>query len=110
MSHDFDVNEPDTSRDAGGRWLAGHSGNPSGRPVGVGSITVELRRQLEHVDGDGVPLHARIARRLLELAEGGDLRAIREVLDRLDGAPAHAVVDIEPQRIELRPITFERRD
>jgi len=53
MSHDFDGHEPDTSRDAGGRWLAGHSGNPSGSPVVVGSITVELRRQLEHVDGDG---------------------------------------------------------
>jgi len=31
-------------------------------------------------------------------------------MDHLDGAPARAVVDIEPQRIELRPITFERRD
>jgi len=90
--------------------MAGHSGNPSGRPVGVGSITVELRRQLEHVDGDGVPLHARIARRLLELAEGGDLRAIREVLDRVDGMPARCALEVEPQRIELRPITFERRD
>jgi len=110
MSHDFDVQEPDTSRDAGGRWLAGHSGSPSGRPVGVGSITVELRGQLEHVDGDGVPLHARIARRLLELAEGGDLRAIREVLDRVDGMPARCSIEVEPQRIELKPITFESRD
>jgi len=90
--------------------MAGHSGNPSGRPIGVGSITVELRRQLEHVDGDGVPLHARIARRLLELAEGGDLRAIREVLDRVDGMPARCSHDVEPQRIELKPITLERRD
>jgi len=57
-----------------------------------------------------VPLHARIARRLLELAEGGDLRAIREVLDRIDGMPARCSHEVEPHAIELRPITFERRD
>jgi len=90
--------------------MAGHSGNPSGRPVGVGSITVELRRQLDVHDEHGVPLHARIARRLLELAEGGDLRAIREVLDRVDGMPARCSIEVEPQRIELKPITFEVRD
>lgn len=35
---------------------------------------------------------------------------MREVLERLDCAPARAVVDVEPQRIELRQITFESRD
>jgi len=45
-----------------------------------------------------------------QLARGKGHNRAAEVMDHLDGAPARAVVDIEPQRIELRPITFERRD
>ncbi|MBM4009445.1 MAG: hypothetical protein FJ285_07625 [Planctomycetes bacterium] len=89
-----------------GRTLGQSLGQPRRRRVDhcrAASATRARRRRRQ-------ALHARIARRLLELAEGSDLRAISEVMDRLDGAPARAVVDIEPQRIELRPITFERRD
>jgi len=77
---------------------------------GLGSIVTELRRLVAERDEQGTTPAHRIAAELIRLAEAGDLRAIREVMDRLDGAPARAVVDIEPQRIELRPITFERRD
>jgi hypothetical protein len=97
-------------RDERGRWKAGTSGNPDGRPVGRGSITVELRRLLAEVDADGVPLHERIARRLLHLAERGDLRAIREVLDRVDGLSTWDAREPSDGRIELLPITFEKRD
>jgi hypothetical protein len=90
--------------------MPGTSGNPAGRPVGRGSITTELRRLLVETDADGVPLHERIARRLLALAEGGDLRAIREVLDRVDGLASRVEPEPDDRRIELLPITFERRD
>jgi phage gp29-like protein len=70
----------------------------------------ELRRLAAERDEQGITPAHRIAAELIRLAEAGDLRAIREVMDRLDGAPARAVVDIEPQRIELKPITLERRD
>lgn len=107
-----DLIAPDVAgcRDAAGRWTAGTSGNPAGRPRGLGSIVTELRRLAVERDEQGITPAHRIAAELIRLAEAGDLRAIREVMDRLDGAPARAVVDIEPQRIELRPITFERRD
>jgi hypothetical protein len=111
--YDLCVIDPERSgdeRDERGRWKAGTSGNPDGRPVGRGSITVELRRLLAEVDADGVPLHERIARRLLHLAERGDLRAIREVLDRVDGLSTWDAREPSDGRIELLPITFERRD
>jgi len=97
-------------RDEAGRWTRGTSGNPNGRPVGRGSITVELRRLLAETDSDGVPTHTRIAERLIHMAKQGDLRAIREVLDRVDGLSAWDSREPSTGRIELMPITFERRD
>ena len=106
---------PDTSRDDAGRWMPGTSGNPAGRPVGRGSITTELRRLLAETDADGVAVHTRIAERLIHMAKQGDLKAIREVLDRVDGLSSWDCREspdgkIELGKIELMPITFERRD
>ena len=98
---------PDTSRSATGQWLPGVSGNPLGRPPGTGSITVELRRQLLQTDECGIPLHARIAERLLAMAVEGDLRAIREVLDRIEGTSVAAKPEAD-EPIQLAPITLER--
>jgi hypothetical protein len=57
-------------------------------------------------DESGQPLHARIARQLATLAADGDLRAIREVFDRIDGSPVRATLtDDEP--IRLNPIVLQ---
>ena len=79
-------------RDTQGRWVAGISGNPAGRPAGSGSIVTELRRMVQQEDATGVSPAERIASQLLTLAQTGDLRAIREVIDRLDGSPRQSVV------------------
>lgn len=73
-------------RDDRGRWLPGVSGNPAGRPEGTGSIVAEIRRVLRE-EHHGVTLERLIARRLVELAAEGDIRAIRDVIDRIDGTP-----------------------
>lgn len=44
--------------------------------------------------------HLAIASQLLTLAQTGDLRAIREVIDRLDGSPRQSVVTM------TEPFTF----
>jgi hypothetical protein len=117
-TYDLGVISPDISsdgRDERGRWTSGTSGNPDGRPIGRGSITVELRRLLAETDADGVAVHTRIAERLIHMAKQGDLKAIREVLDRVDGLSSWDCREspdgkIELGKIELMPITFERRD
>lgn len=73
-------------RNEAGQWIKGVSGNPAGRAPGTGSIVVEIRRALQE-ERDGEPLAATIARRLVEMAADGDLRAIRDVIDRIDGTP-----------------------
>ena len=62
-----------------------------GRPIG------SLNRQKPFRDALNVALHSRplalrrIADKLLDSAEQGDLAATREVIDRLDGRPAQAI-------------------
>lgn len=51
--------------------------------------TDALRKEL--IDPDGKRLRA-IAARVCKMAEDGDIQAIREISDRLDGKPVQAIV------------------
>lgn len=82
---------PDSSRHPDGKWRDGVSGNLAGRPAGVGSVVAELRKQIQIEGTDGRTPAEVIAERLIVLAVGGDLRAIRECIDRLDGSPKQFV-------------------
>ena len=57
-------------------WLPGQSGNPNGRPKN--SITTLLKNR-DPKD------YQKVADKLVQLAENGDMAAIRELLDRIDG-------------------------
>jgi hypothetical protein len=64
-----------TQRDSKGKWLAGRSANPAGRPPGSGVIG-ELRRQIL----TQVP---EVLGKLLEQALAGDVQAARLLLERV---------------------------
>jgi len=73
-----------------GRFLAGQSGNPDGRPAGAISLTTLLREALAERDRNGRRTKARaIIDCLVEAACDGDakinLRAVEQVFDRIDG-------------------------
>lgn len=93
-------------RDDSGRWLPGHSPNPSGRPRGSVSITAALKRELER-EIEGRTCAERIAARLVELALEGNLRAIQECLTRCDGMPIRAD-GVEEGPVQFAPITIRR--
>ena len=69
-------------------WAKGQSGNPGGRPKRDRIISQRILAEL--TDYDGAKLH-RLANALLERALGGDITAIREVIDRVEGKPTQAL-------------------
>src|SRR5271166_3074377 len=73
-------------------WPKGVSGNPGGRPKAK-PLTEELERLLEQEapNGKGETWAARIARALVLKASKGDVRAISELANRLEGKPPQAI-------------------
>jgi hypothetical protein len=75
------------------QFQKGESGNPSGRPRGALNRATVLAQELLAARVE------RIAAKLIELAEGGDMRAIRVCMERLMPAIKH-----QPIAVELPPI------
>ena len=67
----------------------GQSGNPGGRSKEK-PFADALRMEIAAAGEDHKALR-RVAKVLIGQAEGGDIRAIRELADRLDGRPMQAV-------------------
>ncbi len=108
--HDEPANQGEnTARDSKGRYLPGVSGNPAGRGSAP-SLVAALRAELGEREDGGRPAMRAIAARLVEMALAGDIRAIREVLDRVDGKAVQSLSLSAEGPYELKPITFERRD
>jgi len=77
----------------------GQSGNPAGRPRDT--ITPHLRElvRMQHPGKDEVTYGELVARALLVRAVSGDVQAIREVFDRLEGKPRQSVdVSVEEKQ------------
>lgn len=71
----------------------GQSGNPGGRPKGD-SVTAWLRKKLQD-DSEKKPGKTRaesVAMAILDAAEDGDFKLIKELLDRTEGKVAESVV------------------
>lgn len=73
-------------------WPRGVSGNPGGRPK-LNPLTEELERLLEQEvpNGNGQTWAFRIAKALVVKAAKGDVRAINEIGNRLEGKPLQAI-------------------
>lgn len=66
-------------------FTKGRSGNPHGRPKAGQSFADALRMSLAGRGPNGVKKLRMIADALVDKAIGGDIAAIREIGDRLDG-------------------------
>jgi hypothetical protein len=70
-------------------FMPGKSGNPKGRPVTRG-LLVHLKSKLGELS-EGQSAEEVIAQRLVQLAVSGDLAAIRECFDRMEGKPRQSL-------------------
>ena len=86
-------NSPDTtgsSRDEQGKFKAGVSGNPDGRPKGSGlCLTSLLKEYLEKIpEGQKVPYKNLFIKKLLKKAlVDNDIQALKLIINYVDGLP-----------------------
>lgn len=104
-------------------WKPGQSGNPKGRSPGGKNVTTYLREFLDKKidapkspltpEGGKMPAGQLVALRLMALALKGDLRAIMQLQDRVEGKPMQSieVEDKTPQSKALsRADVFKKLD
>lgn len=93
-------------------FQAGKSGNPGGKPK-VKPFADALRMELAAVGDDHKGLRI-IARALIEKASEGDMQAIKEFADRIDGKVAQAVIgggeDDSPVNIVTKIVLVAKKD
>lgn len=65
--------------------------NRNGRPKAKWSMRGLILEALEEQDDTGTPHKQTIARKLAELAKSGDIVAIKEVNNRIDGMPKQSL-------------------
>lgn len=68
------------------------------------ALMVALNREAVDADGQKTKKLNIIAAKLVELAVSGDIQAIKEISDRVDGKPAQAIVGDPDQPLALLPV------
>ena len=78
-------NEVAATRNADGTFPAGVSGNPLGRPKGKKNELTELKQDLEIAVRKSLPVSRikNIVEKVAEMAENGNLRAAKLILDKV---------------------------
>jgi len=78
-------------------WKKGQTGNPKGREKGGGSVVDALKRKMKE-ELSGRYLADAVAQSLIKQALKGDVRAIKELMDRVDG-PVKQMLEANVQQI-----------
>jgi hypothetical protein len=84
-----------------GRFQKGESGNPAGRPPKDETFTAILYRKLDEVSQGGKTRKEYIIERLIDMAEKGELSAIKYLMDRLEGTPTARAEMIPPPHYHI---------
>lgn len=83
----------------------GAAANPNGRPKRAWTVQGLIEDAMEEADETGVPAKKLIYQKLVKLAKNGDIQAIRELNDRLDGKPVQKNVlagdEENPIRVDI---------
>ena len=68
-------------------WKKGQSGNPNGRPKREWTWNGVLQDAVEKSEKDGIPVKVHVAEALVQAAITGNIQAIKELMNRMDGMP-----------------------
>lgn len=88
-------------RGESGKFAKGHTGNPFGHPPGTISLVLLLKRHFKKHPEDAQA----IVDALVNLGKAGDMRAIEQLIDRIDGrvVERHAIEGEMPVLIQFIP-------
>jgi hypothetical protein len=82
--------------------------NRKGRPKKGQALTDILNYELDQKEG-GILYRHKIAKKLIELAEGGDIQAIKYLMDRVEG-PVFQKIDLSAKVAgEVKPLSYADR-
>jgi hypothetical protein len=73
------------------KFKPGQSGNPKGKPKRAWTVAGLIEEAMEAEAETGVPYKKAVYTKLVSMARAGDIMAIKEVNQRLDGMPKQAV-------------------
>ncbi len=86
-------------------WQPGQSGNPNGAPKRAKLWREAIDRAIKRREQDDPQALEKLADKLLSAVDGGDVGAMRELGDRIDGKVAQAIVgDDEHDPIKVETI------
>jgi len=83
-----------SSREQAIKNLKGKTGakaNPNGRPPKEWTWAGLIKEAMEEMADDGEPIKKKVSKSLMIKALSGDVQAIKEIGDRIDGKPKQAV-------------------
>jgi len=85
----------------------GESGNPNGRPKRDWTVQGLIEEAMEEQDQTGVPAKKAIYQKLVALAKRGDIQAVKEINQRLDGMPQQKTdVNLSGQPIIIKTVMY----
>jgi hypothetical protein len=86
-------------------WQPGESGNPSGAPKRAKLWRDAINRAIKRREQEDPQALEKLAEKILLAVDAGDVSAMKELGDRIDGKPAQAITggddDDSPLRLEV---------
>jgi len=98
------MTNPNIAKDSPATYKKGQSGNPKGAPKKDWTMTELYRKAGEEVGETGLTKKELVAQKLWKIAEKGDITAIKELGNRIDGMPKQSLIH---EGDEDNPIVYE---
>jgi hypothetical protein len=91
-------------------YKPGQSGNPNGRPKEDWTMSGLIREALEEQDENGIPYKKLIANKLAKLAAKGELMAVKETINRIDGMPKQFIENTGDMNLNIKIVDDKGTD
>jgi len=82
------------------QFQPGQSGNPKGAPKRAWTWAGVVQEAVEQLEEDGTPIKSSVVKALVREAKRGNILAIKELMNRMDGMPVQPNAEIPEDKID----------